>query len=564
MSTETYTYQGGTKVDLTYATNHFISRSTKEDLLEHDFKPLQAMSVHSWSVATTAHDLDHDLVRARRFAPAYPAYIVIATGTPLLVTDRIFVRFRTEVSTIDAHRFADHFELTPIERLTRRDFLFRIPSECDSVDIVRRMTEEHQSEVELVDHDLNIRPHPQELVATDPDLPQQWHLLSDHDDGLVRRCALLDCEGAWKLNGYGDPNVVIGIVDAGCDLSDPNFGPGKFAEWAVMLDGELLSSGAFIAPGNEEIMDPPRVHGTLCATLAAASINDFGGAGVAPGCSLIPVKWQDLGAATTFPQSLFSKVINFLRERADVVSNSWARSANAYWPPYICDSLEDAALNGRQGKGMVWVWAAGNRNTPIHHRGTVRVPVALSGDGDTLVVSDSSARFTNSFVGIPGVLHVGAISSLGQRCHYSNYGTGLDLVAPSGNYHLYGRDTVAGLDVLAPLGKRGLMPFPGTSAAAPQVAGVAALVRSANPELTSTEVVSILRRTADKDLDMNGYEPSSRPTDPDPRWDVSPIRPFHSGEFKRTRRTDGLWSPWFGYGKVNARKAVEASLRSRR
>jgi subtilisin family serine protease len=128
---------------------------------------------------------------------------------------------------------------------------------------------------------------------------------------------------------------------------------------------------------------------------------------------------------------------------------------------------------------------------------------------------------------------------------------------------LYGRHDVTGVDVLAPLGNRGLMPFSGTSAAAPLVAGVAALVRSANPQLTSTEVVSLLRRTADKDLDMTGYQPSSRPSDPDPTWDISPVAPFESGDFIPIGHPDGLWSPWFGFGKVNARKAVEESLRSR-
>jgi subtilisin family serine protease len=165
----------------------------------------------------------------------------------------------------------------------------------------------------------------------------------------------------------------------------------------------------------------------------------------------------------------------------------------------------------------------------------------------------------NSFVGLPGVLHVGALSSLGKRCHYSNYGTGLDLVAPSGNFNLYGRGIAAGVDVQAPLGKEGLHPFKGTSASAPLVAGVAALVRSANPSLTSTEVVSLLRRTADRELDTTGYPKSSRTSDPDPEWDISPVPPFDSGRFV-AGHSDGPWSPWFGFGKVNARKAVEAAL----
>src|SRR5512137_178454 len=135
MSARTYTYQGGRKLDLSYDANHFILRSTRAEVIRNGFRPLHAVSIHSWSVATTADGLQRDLQRARQFAPAYPAYIVMATGTPLRVTDRIFVRFRREVSTAEARQFGERFELAPIERLSSRDFLFRIPTEYDSVDM---------------------------------------------------------------------------------------------------------------------------------------------------------------------------------------------------------------------------------------------------------------------------------------------------------------------------------------------------------------------------------------------------------------------------------------------
>ena len=563
MVSTTYTYQGGKKLELSCATDHFISRSTKEKLLRDRFNPLHEVSPHSWSVATNVDRLQEDLVRARRLAPAYPAYCIAATGARFLVTDRVFVRFRHDAPNDAAHQLAEHFDMEVIERLSPRDFLLRVPRAYDVVDVVRNLTERELAEVELVDHDLNVRPHLQELLQSEPDVAHQWQFLAAvDDDPLIRSCALLDCEGAWNANGYGSPDVVIAIVDSGCDLSDPNFGPDKFIDWAVLMDGQLRSRDDFDSPARDDIMNPSQLHGTLCATLAAASINEYGGVGVAPNCSLLPVKWQNLSGTTTFPQSLFSKVVTFLRDKADVISNSWNRGANGYWPPYIVECVKDAALHGgRHGNGIVWVWSAGNHNCPIRYRGEIKVPITVSNDGSALTVIESSCEFVNSFADLPGVLHVGAISSLGQRCHYSNYGAGLDLVAPSGNSHLYGRERVAGIDVRAPLGRHGLHPFSGTSAAAPQVAGVAALVRSANPQLTSSEIVSLLRRTADQELDMTGYQPSSRPTDPDPAWDVSPIPPFQSGQFVGNGHPDGAWSPWFGFGKVNARRAVEEALR---
>lgn len=564
MSSAIYTYQGGKKLALSCATTHFVSRAGKERLLEEQFSPIHELSPHSWCVRTSPDRLQEDLVRARRLGPAYPAYIVEGSGAGFHVTDRIAIRFRREVSDRHARELGDWVDLEVVRRLTPRDFLFRVPHMVDVVDVVRNLTERHLRDVEFIDHDLNIRPHLQEAVASEPDAMQQWHLLSTIDDPLIHTRALMDCEGAWEAAGFGDPNVVIGVIDSGCDLSDPNFGPGKFADWAVLLDGELLRREHLPTDVDGSIMNPPRVHGTLCATLIAASINSFGGVGVAPRCRLLPIKCQRLGDAIGFSESLFFDVLNYLRDKVDVVSNSWNPGTNGFWPPYVVDRLRDVALNGgRNGNGMVWVWSAGNWNCPILHTGDVAIPIKVGGDGDTLAVTASSQTFTNELAGLPGVLIVGAISSVGQRCHYSNYGKGLDLVAPSGNFHLYGRGTATGVPVLAPLGERGLYSFRGTSAAAPLVAGVAALVRSVNPSLTSTEIVSILRRTADRDLDMTGYPSSGRPTDPDPAWDISPISPFQSGEFVSNGNPDGPWSPWFGFGKVNARKAVQEASRLR-
>jgi subtilisin-like proprotein convertase family protein len=80
--------------------------------------------------------------------------------------------------------------------------------------------------------------------------------------------------------------------------------------------------------------------------------------------------------------------------------------------------------------------------------------------------------------------------------------------------------------------------FGGTSSAAPVVAGVAALVLSANPNLTAQEVKRILQETADKIVDR----------------DADPQLGLQLGTYD----VNG-YSQWFGYGKVNAFKAVQAA-----
>jgi hypothetical protein len=563
MSEQFYTYQGGRKLPLSRLTTHFISQAEKHDLLSDAFEPIENVSPHLWTVRTSSDTIDDDIERARRIAPAYAAYVVSDTKRLFPVTDRIFVRFLEGADCEEeaVRHLCQTHGLEIVERLSSRDYLLRVLSPADVVEMVRVLTEDEGALVEIVDHDLNLLPQQQSFI-NDPLAPLQWYLLSPPPtDALVAACALVDCEGAWKAAGYGSSEVVIAVIDCGCDLTDPNFGDDKFAAWAILVDGELQSD-AQLGHGKQMIMDPPRLHGTLCATLAAASANRAGGLGTAPACRLLPVKWEELGGTQFLSQSLFCSIIRFLRDKADVVSNSWNLGSEAYWPPAVSDCLADAALNGGpRGNGIVFVWSAGNQNCPIQFSSDVSVATRVSSRGDTLVVEESSKRFQNSFVGMPAVLHVGAISSLGQRCHYSNYGTGLDLVAPSSNLHLYGRLSVSGANLMVPL-RSDVHPFGGTSAAAPIVAGVAALVRSANPDLTSCQIASILKRTADKELDMSGYPRCDLPGDiPNAKWDVSPIAPFDSGEFRDIGDPDGTWSSWFGFGNVNARRAVEEALR---
>jgi len=163
-------------------------------------------------------------------------------------------------------------------------------------------------------------------------------------------------------------------------------------------------------------------------------------------------------------------------------------------------------------------------------------------------------------------MHVAALASNARRSHYSNYGTGVMICAPSSNSHEYRRLSVVGLRITTTTGESGGVTggFGGTSSATPLTAGVAALTISANPDLTAREIVSILKQTASKDLSMDAYARTPAATfDPTPLWDVSPIAPFDTGAFINNGAAEGTWSPWFGHGRVDAAAAVEEALRRR-
>lgn len=112
-----------------------------------------------------------------------------------------------------------------------------------------------------------------------------------------------------------------------------------------------------------------------------------------------------------------------------------------------------------------------------------------------------------------GVITVGAIERNGTRASYSNFGPKLDVVAP-------------GSDILSTYigtGPSGYTYFSGTSMAAPFVSGVVALIKAANPNLSPSEVTDIIHRSA-TDLGQHGF------------------------------------SNYYGYGLVNADKAVDLAL----
>ena len=164
----------------------------------------------------------------------------------------------------------------------------------------------------------------------------------------------------------------------------------------------------------------------------------------------------------------------------------------------------------------------------------------------------------------PDIITVSASTSLNKKAAYSNWGAEVSVCAPSNNappgvglpnlgyvatppqvkVQLQGlgvfttdRLNAAGYDASSFTSE-----FGGTSSATPLVAGIAALVLSANPDLTAQEVRQVLQQSADKIVDS----------------DADPQLGLRKGTYESNGRCD-----WFGYGKVNAAKAVQMAVQKR-
>ncbi len=372
---------------------------------------------------------------------------------------------------------------------------------------------------------------------------EQWYL---HHQGGTQLApnSHIDCERAWDIT-RGSRSVVVAIADDAIDLNHPDLqGPGKIIAPYDFRDRDFSPLPT----------EPQESHGTACAGVAVAEENGNGIVGVAPGCALMPLRTTGY-----LDDNAIENLFNWAMEKgASVISCSWGAAA-VHFPLSLRQraALHKAATQGRQGKGCVIVFAAGNANRPV--QGT------LYEQGWPNDLLKGPTDWLSGFCTHPDVITVSACTSLGKKSSYSNWGTHIAVTAPSNNAPPGMWFAKSGFMSTAPAVKTHLpglgifttdqmgdwgydrgnftRNFGGTSSACPVVAGVAALVLSVNPNLTAVEVKKLLEQTADKIVDR----------DPDPQLALTLGTYDSKGH-----------SQWFGYGKVNAYQAVlEAQRRQR-
>ncbi len=252
---------------------------------------------------------------------------------------------------------------------------------------------------------------------------------------------------AWDLEtGSGD--VIMAILDTGIDQYRPDFAGRIVSPYSAVERSSVW-------PSWRDKMG----HGTAVAGVAVAQGDDAQGmAGVAWNVKIMPVKIADdsgLSDDALLADGLYWAVDH----GADVINISFAG-------PQVT-TLEANAIRYAVERGVIVVAAAGNKSSP-----SVYYPAAL-----------------------PGVIAVGATTRMpaDSRASFSAVGENLDLTAP-------------GTEILSwSVAASSWVLWQGTSFSAPMVAGVAALVCSAESGLTGPQVGEILNRTAD-DIGVPGWD----------------------------------------------------------
>ena len=575
-SADVYTYRGGERVDLEKRKGQLVIRALPDTLDENTLpgvsgREMQQVSSASTRVNMAPAKLEAAMVSGRAIAPTHHAYVTKSNGSDYLITDRVFVCFKKEPSAQALNEFAAKYGLLFREKYSDTDYLFQLTDHTgmNPIKLVVKLTEEDPL-VAMAENDVNQQVSTYQFTPPiDPDYVRHWHLHDALSDPAFDDRSSTRTEEAWQLmDSFGDPDVVVCVTDDGCKLDHGDFdSTGKFAEWGYLRGSRLVTS-------NDIDADPQQMykigsnHGTSCCGVVAGEVDGTLTVGAAPGCRLLPVQWQSSGMSLFISDSKLLTVLNFIADKVDVMSNSWGSSPEGNWSALVVNRIRTLSqTGGRRGRGIVFLWAAGNENCPIEHMADIDVPftngVERQGGSLVWIGVETAREFSHNLVHEPGVMFVAAVASMGRRSHYSNYGTGIAISAPSNNVHTYRRMLLPGLGITTATGNTNPVTnsFGGTSSATPLVAGISALVISANPSLSAMEVISILQRTASKDLDFGQWPKTpSAPFNTDTSWDVSPIFPFHEGTFTDNGHADGSWSPWYGHGRVDAFAAVGEAL----
>jgi subtilisin family serine protease len=282
------------------------------------------------------------------------------------------------------------------------------------------------------------------------------------------------------LNSYGGKGIKVAIIDNGLDVNHED------------LKNSIISTYSFVRSSSDVAhVNSTDFHGTAVTGIVGAKDNSFGVRGVAPRVEIIFIQFK---ASMTNSEmvEMFDKAENF---GADIISCSWGTGDVS---TTLKNKIVELSNNGRDGKGTIIIFSSGNENSDM---------------GD-----DESS--------IDEVIGVGSTNSDNVRSKYSNYGEKLEIMAPGGYYYGIATTDVTGEDGNSDGGYLRINSdeFVGTSASAPIVSGVVALLLEINSNLTRVQIMEILRNSSDK---IGEYE-------------------YENG------RND-----YYGYGKINVQKAMD-------
>ncbi len=426
-----------------------------------------ALAYPPFAAAQTASSVEV-IVKSRHPLRALPRTGAVQVRTGVAALDRLCAaqQVSTVVQTFAAPAPARNRQARKAIGLDRI-YQLRVPA-AEAERVIAALAEDPQVEYVHANHVYHVH-----HVPNDPYFSAQWAL------------PRLQASGAWDIT-RGDRAVIVAIIDTGIDYAHEDLAANVWINPGEDLNGngvaDLRDSNGVDDDGNgfvDDIMgwdftdapyfadggdylerdnDPMDEHGhgtAVAGIVAAVGDNAVGIAGLAFGCRLM-----NLRAGTS--QGLLEEddVASALAYAAD----NGAHVVNMSFGDVVCTPLLRDAIAYGQACGAVLVASAGNSaNAQVHYPS-----------------------------GLDEVLAVGATDSTDYLASFSNYGPMVDIVAP-------------GTGILTTAPNNAYTTFSGTSAAAPFVSALAALIFSRHSDYGSDNVRGTLLATAD-DLGSTGWD----------------------------------------------------------
>jgi len=393
------------------------------------------------------------------------------------------------------------------------------------------------------------------VPGTDPLVAEAWHILNTGQKTYSLSAGKSGED--MSINQVHEDGILgngirIAISDSGIDVNNPDLKANQLSSLHRDYSSNVSSNwrGGNPYPIEEE------AHGTAVAGLAAAAgWNGIGSRGVAPSANYAGFLF--IGDFHDNTSSYLAKTLDQITGDFDIFNYSYGYTGCQFVPTYqsLIDAYKNGVTNLRNGKGAIYVKAAGNDYAGYNNECT-------SGDGTLYFGNTNTGEDQN----LPYLILVGALSATGKISTYSTPGSGLWISAAGGEsgtekpamlttdisgcqkgyaskYSYTGFNK--GNSVNPNCNYTSLMN--GTSSAAPVLSGVVALMLDANDSLTWRDVKHILAVTADK-VDFSVAQ-MNHPEHKDLAG--------HVYDYLYVKNAaDYYFSNTYGFGRVNAQAAV--------